>query len=104
MLRNISHVINFDVPVIYDDYVHRIGRTGGLWLPVWPSVFVTPADDITSRKLKKLIREKIGQSICQIQAVESTPYEENQTMAREIDRQKKVEDPNYQGAFHERKK
>ena len=24
----ISHVINFDVPATYDDYVHRIGRTG----------------------------------------------------------------------------
>jgi ATP-dependent RNA helicase RhlE len=24
----VSHVINFDVPLIHDDYVHRIGRTG----------------------------------------------------------------------------
>lgn len=27
-IDNISHVINFDVPATYDDYVHRIGRTG----------------------------------------------------------------------------
>jgi ATP-dependent RNA helicase RhlE len=25
---NVSHVINFDLPGTYDDYVHRIGRTG----------------------------------------------------------------------------
>ena len=25
---NVSHVINFDIPNTYDDYVHRIGRTG----------------------------------------------------------------------------
>ncbi|NTU67153.1 MAG: DEAD/DEAH box helicase [Candidatus Moranbacteria bacterium] len=25
---NVSHVINFDVPATYDDYIHRIGRTG----------------------------------------------------------------------------
>ena len=25
---NVSHVINYDVPATYDDYVHRIGRTG----------------------------------------------------------------------------
>lgn len=25
---NVSHVINFDLPNAYDDYVHRIGRTG----------------------------------------------------------------------------
>ena len=24
----VSHVINFDQPQTYDDYVHRIGRTG----------------------------------------------------------------------------
>lgn len=25
---NVSHVINYDIPGTYDDYVHRIGRTG----------------------------------------------------------------------------
>ena len=32
-----------------------------------------------------------------------TPFEEEQTMLREIDLQKKKDDPNYQGAFHEKK-
>ncbi len=27
-ISGISHVINFDIPATYDDYVHRIGRTG----------------------------------------------------------------------------
>ncbi len=27
-VKDISHVINFDQPATYDDYVHRIGRTG----------------------------------------------------------------------------
>ena len=27
-IPNVSHVINFDVPTTYEDYVHRIGRTG----------------------------------------------------------------------------
>lgn len=27
-IPNVSHVINFDIPATYEDYVHRIGRTG----------------------------------------------------------------------------
>ena len=27
-IPNVSHVINYDIPENYDDYVHRIGRTG----------------------------------------------------------------------------
>ncbi|MDZ4226083.1 MAG: C-terminal helicase domain-containing protein, partial [Patescibacteria group bacterium] len=27
-IADISHVINYDLPTTYDDYVHRIGRTG----------------------------------------------------------------------------
>ena len=27
-IPNVSHVINYDIPNNYEDYVHRIGRTG----------------------------------------------------------------------------
>ena len=27
-IEDVSHVINYDIPASYDDYVHRIGRTG----------------------------------------------------------------------------
>ncbi|MCL5004660.1 MAG: C-terminal helicase domain-containing protein, partial [Patescibacteria group bacterium] len=27
-IPNVSHVINYDLPAVYDDYIHRIGRTG----------------------------------------------------------------------------
>lgn len=27
-IPNVSHVINFDIPQTYEDYIHRIGRTG----------------------------------------------------------------------------
>ena len=27
-IPDVSHVINYDLPATYDDYVHRIGRTG----------------------------------------------------------------------------
>lgn len=27
-ITNVSHIINFDIPELSDDYVHRVGRTG----------------------------------------------------------------------------
>ena len=27
-IPDVTHVINYDIPATYDDYVHRIGRTG----------------------------------------------------------------------------
>jgi superfamily II DNA/RNA helicase len=27
-IDNITHVINYDLPMVYQDYIHRIGRTG----------------------------------------------------------------------------
>ena len=27
-ISDVSHVINYELPMTYDDYVHRIGRTG----------------------------------------------------------------------------
>jgi ATP-dependent RNA helicase RhlE len=39
-VRDITHVINFDVPKTYDDYVHRIGRAGRAGQPGYSLTFV----------------------------------------------------------------
>ncbi len=101
----VSHVINFDVPVIYEDYVHRIGRTGRALETGVAITLVTPADVYHIAKIEKIIHEEILVSNLPDNIVtQETPYEESQKMAREIDKQKRREDPSFQGAFHERKR
>jgi ATP-dependent RNA helicase RhlE len=39
-VRDITHVINFDVPQTYDDYIHRIGRAGRAGRPGHALTFV----------------------------------------------------------------
>lgn len=39
-IKDISHVVNFDVPQTYNDYVHRIGRAGRAGHPGHASTFV----------------------------------------------------------------
>lgn len=103
-VTEVSHVINFDVPIVIEDYVHRIGRTGRAFATGDAITFCTAAEKYYVGKIEKLIRQTIP--ILPIPAgvfIEETPYEERQQIAREIDNQKRKEDPNFQGAFHEKK-
>lgn len=103
-VTRVSHVINFDVPNLYEDYVHRIGRTGRAFQEGKAITFVTEAELYHIEKIEKLIREKIKvKTIPAGVEVTKTSFEEAQAMAREIDRQKRREDPTFKGAFHEKK-
>ena len=103
-VTNVSHVINFDVPIVYEDYVHRIGRTGRAFQEGKAITFVTKAEEYHIDKIEKIIREKIPvRELPSEIEIEETSYEEAQAMAREIDRQKRREDPEFKGAFHEKK-
>ncbi len=104
-VAKVSHVINFDVPVLYEDYVHRIGRTGRAFQEGSAITFASPAEVYHVAKIEELIRDKIPvQPLpADVEIADTLPGEAKE-MAREIDRQKKKEDPTFKGAFHERKR
>ncbi|HEY5326422.1 MAG TPA: DEAD/DEAH box helicase [Mucilaginibacter sp.] len=103
-VSDVSHVINFDVPVVIEDYVHRIGRTGRAYQLGVAITFCNPAEEYYTRKIEKLIRQTIPvRDIPAPVFIEATPYEEKQDQDREIDMQKRREDPDFKGAFHEKK-
>ncbi len=104
-VTNVSHVINFDVPMQYEDYIHRIGRTGRAFQTGKAITFVNEAERYHIKKIEELMNEKIGiREFPDGVEVEPTPAAEAQQIAKEIDRQKRYEDPEFKGAFHERKK
>ncbi len=103
-VSEVSHVINFDVPIVIEDYVHRIGRTGRANALGEAITFANPADEYYIAKIEKLIRQPI--SVADFPAevvVEETGFEERQAIAREIDAQKRKENPEFKGAFHDKK-
>lgn len=103
-VSGVSHVINFDVPLIYEDYVHRIGRTGRANASGIAWTFVLKYEEYHLAKIEKLIRTSIPElPIPEKVKIEETPFEENQEMLKAIDNQRKKEDPTFQGAFHEKK-
>ena len=103
-VSDVSHVINFDVPVVIEDYVHRIGRTGRALQSGVAITFCNPAEEYYLGKIQKLIRQTIPEHKIPADVfIEETPYEERQDQAKEIDLQKRKEDPDFKGAFHEKK-
>lgn len=103
-IPQVSHVINFDVPMIYEDYVHRIGRTGRAHNVGTAITFVQQADEWHLRKVEDIIRQKITRSPMPTGLdIPNTPYDENQEQLRELDRQRRRDDPEFKGAFHDKK-
>ena len=103
-VSDVSHVINFDVPVVIEDYVHRIGRTGRAYQSGVAISFCNPAEIYYLRKIEKLIRQTIPViNIPDDVFIEATAYEEKQEQAKEVDMQKRKDDPEFRGAFHEKK-
>ncbi len=55
----LSHVINFDVPHISDDYIHRVGRTARANRVGQAYTFVTPDDEADFRQIERRSEKKI---------------------------------------------
>lgn len=103
-ITDVSHVINFDVPTVYEDYVHRIGRTGRAKKSGTSITLATPAEEYHITQIEKLMGIEIPQELVPPSLpIFETNFNEKQEMAREIDRQKRLENPDFKGAFHEKK-
>ncbi len=101
----VSHVINFDVPIIYEDYVHRIGRTGRAKNEGIAITFANKAEMYHIKKIEELIKQQIPEKVMPAEVkVEKTGFEEVQIMERDIDAFKRRENPDFKGAFHDKKK
>lgn len=100
----VSHVINFDVPVVYEDYVHRIGRTGRAKNIGDAITFANEAEVYHMGKIEKIIKMKVPvKELPKEVKVEDSPFEENQEILRELDALRKKDDPTFMGAFHDKK-
>lgn len=100
----VSHVINFDVPLIYEDYVHRIGRSGRAENEGAAMTFINPAEEFHFERIQEIIRLEVPlMEIPEAVEVSPTPFAEQQAYAKEIDNQYRKADPDFKGAFHEKK-
>jgi len=55
----VSHVINYDVPAVPEDYVHRVGRTGRAGKLGKAITIVTPVDESSMKAIERLIGQPV---------------------------------------------
>ncbi len=58
-VEGISHVVNYDVPMQAEDYVHRIGRTGRMQAVGKAYTLVTPVDESMVRRIEAVLKQKL---------------------------------------------
>ena len=54
-VANVAHVINFDMPKLAEDFVHRVGRTGRASARGVASTFAIPAERADLRKIERTL-------------------------------------------------
>ena len=100
-------VVNFTVPRMSDDYIHRIGRTGRASRDGLAYTMVDPTDELAlSRIIERLPADGRPEMVPfpePVQVAETPPWEAKQ-IAKALDFQRRKADPTYKGAFHEKKK
>jgi len=60
-VKNISHVINYDIPIDPENYVHRIGRTGRIGADGVAVAFVTPEQGDQLTEIERFINKQIDE-------------------------------------------
>lgn len=102
-IPNVTHVVHFDVPHSHETYVHRTGRTGRAKQEGVSILFHTITETFYMKKLADAgVHLKEWES--EFKPNEDYLPGEEQTIARSVDTQKRLENPDFQGAFHDRKK
>lgn len=100
----VSHVINFQVPHTHEDYVHRIGRTGRAFKTGEAITFMDVSEKYHVQKIERVMKQFIPVlDLPSEVVVHGTPKSEMIEQNRDIDWQKRKEDPTFKGAFHEKK-
>ena len=72
-IKDISHVINFDLPMVAEDYIHRIGRTGRAGATGCAISLVGSADWQKLGQIERLTGQKIKREV--IEGLEPTASE-----------------------------
>lgn len=101
-IEDVSHVINFDIPTNYVEYVHRVGRTGRAEKEGTAISFVNEGEEELMEKIEDLIRKPVSlESVPLDVEITSQLLEDEKKQTRNIKVKNTIRRDT--GAFHQKK-
>ena len=82
-IEQLPHVVNFELPNVPEDYVHRIGRTGRAGMEGTAISLVSPDEQKQLKDIERLIGRDIPQQALEGYEVTSRPRPENAAPPRQ---------------------
>ena len=58
-IAELGHVVNFDVPVVPEDYIHRVGRTARAEFTGDAFTFVSPEEEADLRRIERVLGKRL---------------------------------------------
>jgi ATP-dependent RNA helicase RhlE len=89
-VEGISHVINFDVPVFAEDYIHRIGRTGRATATGDAITLVSRDEEKYLHQIERFIGRKFKMEKCPDFAYAAAPPQKQEYKSRPVPHIRKV--------------
>jgi len=62
-IEELGHVVNFDVPAVAEDYIHRVGRTAGAEATGDAFTFVAPEEEEDLRRIERAVGKRLPRII-----------------------------------------
>lgn len=94
-VKDISHVINYDVPRHAEDYVHRIGRTGRAQAMGEALTLVSPDEEPFLKRIEIFIKKTIARSV-----IPDFPYESKPKIFSSVEASRTHQIHSHPSKFH----
>jgi ATP-dependent RNA helicase RhlE len=101
-ISEVTHVINFDIPKIPTDYIHRIGRTGRADKPGTAISFVNEAELEYQDAIEELMHMPIPMFDLPEEVEVSSLFTDDELPKKKMKNYLKMPKISGQGAFHEK--